>query len=273
EVINGKFATWNISHKVLGSGSFAVVKEAINLETGNKAVVKICTLGSPSGSSSHHNLYPFRELATLSHVGVIHHPNIVRLLDGCIVNDSVYIFEEKVEGVELFDYLKSHGGRLPIEQVRTITAQLLSALRHIHKLGVLHRDIKLDNIIINAQTLHVTLIDFNLASFYRDDAPLSEPVGCINYSSPQILEIAVKGTTYLPAQGWSDLWALGVAIYGMMVGFFPFKSEQARSLLKEQTRLTSKPLNWFVEDIDPVGRAFVERILTPLSVGTISAES
>ncbi|KAJ3339968.1 hypothetical protein HDU93_007631 [Gonapodya sp. JEL0774] len=272
EVVSGRFATWNISKKMLGSGSFAVVKEAINMDTGDKAVVKICTVVNPSDDPTHQNLYPLRELGTLSHVGILRHPNIVRLLDGTTIGDSVYIFEERIEGMELFEYLKQNGGSLPIEQVRNITAQLLSALRHIHRLGVLHRDVKLDNVIINTQTLHITLIDFNLATFYRDDTPLSEPVGCINYSSPQILD-ASKGKSYLPEKGWSDLWALGVATYGMMVGFFPFKAEEARRLIKEQSQLSTKPLSWHAEEVDPVARAFVESILTPHSLGKISAET
>jgi len=272
EIVVGSFGTWNINSKVLGSGSFAVVKEAVNLHNGVKAVVKTCSFPFQPKPGDHQKLYVMRELTTLAHLSALQHPNIVSLYDAAFVGDTIHIFEEKVEGMELFDYLKLHKGRLPTSQVRHITTQLLSALHHMHTNHVLHRDIKLDNIIINPTNLHVTLIDFNLSSFFTEGKPLVEPVGCLNYSSPQILE-AAYGEAYLPEQGWSDLWALGVAVYGMLVGFFPFRSEHARKLRREIATLQTTPLTWFSTSVDPLAQSFVESILSLESVGKISAQS
>ncbi|KXS14473.1 kinase-like protein [Gonapodya prolifera JEL478] len=271
EVVTGHKGRWNVAKDVLGSGSFAVVREAVNLDSGVRAVVKICST-TPAESRSNHVLYAWRELATLAHLSQVQHPNVVKLLDAAVVGETVYIFEERVAGVELFEFLKLNGGRLPTSQVRHITSQLLSALSHLHTNHVLHRDIKLDNVIVDPTSLRITLIDFNLATFYHPEAFLTEPVGCINYSSPQVLE-AARGHAYVAEHGWSDLWALGVAVYGMLVGFFPFRSEDARRLNREHNALKTNPLTWYTSDIDPLAKSFVEAILTPLSRGTISAAS
>ncbi|KAJ3332604.1 Serine/threonine-protein kinase 36 [Gonapodya sp. JEL0774] len=268
-VVTANRARWNIAQDVFGSGSFAVVRNAINLETGEKAIVKMCSM-APSDAPANHTLYAWRELATLAHASSLQHPNIVRLLDAAVVGDAVYIFEEKLEGVELFQFLTENGGKLPTQTVRHITAQLLSALNFLHEHQILHRDIKLDNIFIDPKTYHITLIDFNLSTFFHSDIPIIEPVGCVNYSSPQVLA-ASRGYPYMPEHGFSDLWALGVAVYGMLVGFFPFRSEDARHLTREHNALSTAPLRWYGPEVDPLARNFVERILSPFSEGKISA--
>ncbi|KAJ3318311.1 hypothetical protein HDU93_003906 [Gonapodya sp. JEL0774] len=269
EIAHGKFGDWQLSPKVLGAGSFATVRKCEEIRTGLKAVAKSSTIAPDSHAN--HRLYVLRELATLTHLTAVPHPNIVKIYDAVLVGETVHIIQERVEGMELFDYLKQQGGHLPVHHVRYITAQLLSALHFMHSHHVLHRDIKLDNVLIDPATLHVTIIDFNLSTFYTDSSELVEPVGCINYSSPQILE-AAYGRPYKAHMGWSDLWALGVTVYGMLCGFFPFRSEHARKLYAEHTALREKPVPFVGETpIHPAAQAFVRRILSLDSFGRISA--
>ncbi|KXS19614.1 kinase-like protein [Gonapodya prolifera JEL478] len=273
EVVDGRRFRWNVATHVLAHGSFASVHTAVNLHTGEEAIVKASNLVASSEEKNRNLvLYTFRELGSLAAILPGHHPNVVHLIDVAKIGETVFIFEEKVRGVELFTYLKEQGGALPYQQVRHITAQLVAALIHLHKHHVMHRDIKLDNIMIDPETLHVKIIDFNLACFFREGFPLSEPVGCINYASPQVIG-ASMGRSYLPERGWSDLWALGVTVYGMLCGFFPFRSEEPSRLSKEFSSLLKRRLEWFGQPVDPVARAFVERILTPASRGLITAES
>ncbi|KXS14467.1 kinase-like protein [Gonapodya prolifera JEL478] len=271
EIIRGTFGDWQLAPKVLGAGSFATVRKCQDIRTGLKAVAKSSTI--VPDSHANHKLYVLRELATLSHLMAVPHPNIVKIFDAAFVGNTVHIIQERVGGIELFDYLKQQGGRLPVHQVRYITTQLLSALHFMHSHHVLHRDIKLDNVLVDPKTLHVTLIDFNLSTFYTDASELAEPVGCINYSSPQILEAAF-GRPYKAHMGWSDLWALGVTVYGMLCGFFPFRSEHARKLYAEHTALRDRPVQ-FVGDhpVHPAAQAFIRRILSLESFGRISAAS
>ncbi|KXS19615.1 kinase-like protein [Gonapodya prolifera JEL478] len=270
--VTGATGQWSIESADIGSGAFSVVRAAVNLDTGVKAVAKICTLSS--SDPENRSLYAKREIACLSHLasGNHRHPNIVKLLDAAIVGDVIYTFLERADGIELFEFLKTYADGLPVHHVRRITAQLLSALSFMHAHHVLHRDIKLDNVIVDPETMHVTIIDFNLSTFFREDVSLTESVGCINYSSPQILQ-AAHGTPYLPKKGWSDLWALGVTVYGMLCGYFPFRSERPHRLAREHLLLRTQPLPWYTASVDPAARSFVERILTPSSRGEISAES
>ncbi|KXS19616.1 kinase-like protein [Gonapodya prolifera JEL478] len=269
-VVHATFYQWFVPrNQQLGSGAFAVVKEATS-QSGLKAVVKICDI---SPSTEKRSLYAWRELACLAYLtGGQAHPNLVRFHDVALVGNSVYIFMERVEGIELFEFLRTFDQGLPTDHARTITAQLLSALRFLHRHNILHRDIKLDNIIVNPQTLRVKLIDFNLSCIYREGVALAEPVGCINYSSLQILEAAM-GKPYFPEKGWSDLWALGVTVFGMLCGYFPFRNEKPKKLAKEHLALHTNPLNWHSSSVDPIAQSFVETILTPKSLGIISAES
>ncbi|KAJ3335175.1 hypothetical protein HDU93_006244 [Gonapodya sp. JEL0774] len=137
---------------------------------------------------------------------------------------------------------------------------------------------QLDNIIIDPTTLQVMLIDFNLSTFYHPTVPLHEPVqtqqGCINYSSPQILETAIypERGGYYAERGWSDLWACGVVMYGMLVGFFPFRSQTPRKLYSEILKLEKKPLEWLdSEHVSQASRRFVEKLLNPRLVGRLTA--
>ncbi|KAJ3340260.1 aldehyde dehydrogenase (NAD(P)(+)) ald5 [Gonapodya sp. JEL0774] len=259
-VILAKRRRWNISNDVLGKGAFASVREAIDLDSGEVAVAKMSKLENTE-KKKHLKLYAVREVGSLMTLLAGNHPNIVKILDGARFGETAYIFQKKVKGVELFEFLKQQGGTLPPEMVRHITAQLLSALRFLHQHHILHRDIKLDNIMIDRETLHVTIM-------------------CINYASPQIV-LASQGVPYMPEQGWSDLWALGVTVFGMLCGdprhalaasFFPFRSETPLKLAQEHARLLSEPLEWFGPPPDPLARSFVERILTPRSRGIVTCE-
>ncbi|KAJ3340259.1 Protein kinase [Gonapodya sp. JEL0774] len=269
KIVKGATGNWTLG-ECLGSGAFAEVRQARS-DSGVEGVVKIA-FNSSASTDLEQSLYSRRELAVLAHLSAKQHPNIVKLYDAAIVNDTIYIFMQKVDGVELYDFLKSRGDGLSTVEASRITAQLLSALRFMHSHHVLHRDIKLDNILVNPDTLHVTLIDFNLSCFYREGVSLYESVGCINYSSPQILE-AARGNPYLPKRGWSDLWALGVTVYCILCGYFPFRSEKATKLAKEHLSLRTQSLPWYHATVDPVARDFVEKILHPASRGDISAES
>ncbi|KXS16835.1 kinase-like protein [Gonapodya prolifera JEL478] len=273
EVINGRISVWQLAPKSLGAGSLSSVRKCQDINTGLLAVAKVTDL-SPGGTHVNQKLYALRELGTLSHLMTIPHPNIVKIYDVALVGDTAYLIQERVEGIELFDYLTKQGGRIPVHKVRYITAQLLSALHFIHSHHVLHRDLKLDNVLVDPRTLHVTLIDFNLACFYSDNSELTEPVGCINYSSPQILEAALMSRPYKAVLGWSDLWALGVTVFGLLCGYFPFRSERALGLYAEHLALKEKPLKFSETfNVHPAAKSFVQSILTLDSFGKISAAS
>ncbi|KXS18752.1 kinase-like protein [Gonapodya prolifera JEL478] len=299
KVMRAIFQEWSLG-KTLGQGAFASVGEATTsiASCGRdvRAVFKSSKVvpyseWDANDENRHQFLYVIRELTTLVHLSRSHptfpgleaachvkygHPSIVKIYDGVFdtENRMFHTFMERANGIELFDFLRERGGKLPEPEVKIIMKQLLRALDYMHTNRVIHRDIKLDNIIIDPKTLRIMLIDFNLAAFYHPTVRLHEPVGCINYSSPQILETAIfpdRGG-YLAERGWSDLWASGVVMYGMLVGFFPFRSQTPRKLYNEILRLEKRPLEWVdSEHVGPAARRFAEKMLDPRSVGRLTA--
>ncbi|KXS21268.1 kinase-like protein [Gonapodya prolifera JEL478] len=314
-IIAGVFSKWSVTESI-GHGSFSSVRGCTNLVTGLKAVVKSSSFNlrnpattapidphSATNSKANLSLFAIRELACLIRAST--HPNVVSLYDFTIEADTrqagpmddgalpvrVHMVLERVEGIELFDYLKSNAGAVSEEEVSGIMAQLMSALAHIHSLSLTHRDIKLDNLLYDRSTGRLVLIDFNLSSFFHPEVPLTEPVGCVHYASPAVLQCAArgKGFGYMPQSGWGDLWGAGVVAYGLLCGYFPFRSSTPPDLLAELTSRTrvdgSIRLDWpstppatlsggrnsAPRAISAIARDFVETLLNPVNRDSLSA--
>ncbi|KAI9010569.1 kinase-like domain-containing protein [Hyaloraphidium curvatum] len=224
---------WKIV-RPLGAGAFAAVFEAAHAKTGRRAAVKSVVRAGDDAL-----LGVQREgeaLRWLQHGGPT--DGIVRLLDVIHTSTHSHLILELVPGVELFTYLSSQpNGTIEPRRVRPIVRRLLQSLAHMHSRGVLHRDIKLDNIFYDEATGRVTVIDFNLAAFFDPSDPhagLDDPVGSIHYASPGVLRCAARGDPYPSAGGHLDVWALGVCTYGMLCGVWPFRTENDPALLHDE---------------------------------------
>lgn len=202
------------------------------------------------------------------------HPSLPRLLDVIQQPHETHVVQTLAEGEELFSYVNNMPeGHLSEDAAATIVAQLLSALLAIHSQGILHRDVKLDNVFISPSG-HVTLIDFGLATFFGSKTLLDEAVGCINYASPSLLRLVNNSTPYAPEMGHSDLWALAVLTVGMITGFFPFRSEEPHSLAAEISRVPTEGLLSVangLEHLSDAGKSFLQTLMDPRNEGRISA--
>jgi len=186
------------------------------------------------------------------------------LFDVVETNDAVHVILEHIDGVELFDFLtKSPGGRVQEVVVQHIMYQVLSTLEFMHTRNVMHRDIKLDNILINPATLQIKLIDFNLSTFFLpSQSKFTMPVGCIHYSSPAILEACkTQEATYGDDFGHCDVWASGVAAFGLLQSYFPFKQTKPERLLGEIRSSRGKLL--FPHRVSATCQHFLSTILDP----------
>ena len=143
---------------------------------------------------------------------------------------------------------------------RKMVAGLLEALRHTHNNGVLHRDLKLDNIAWDP--------DFGLSGLFEEEVPLDEGVGCVNYASPSLLKLTNTDTPYLPQFGHQDLWSLGVVAYGAMTSYFPFASEKPRELAREIDP-EGKPIR--AKGISELALDFIRIVLDPRNEGKMDA--
>lgn len=151
------------------------------------------------------------------------HPSIVKLVDHLSTNNFHYLVFEFFKGLELYELLELQEFR-PLDEndVKFVFRQLFAALEHCHKNGICHRDIKLENILVNRQ-LKLDLVDFGLCSVNQPQE-LIEPnvaltrefVGSENYTAPEI----VRRMPYNPIK--ADVWSSGVVLYSLLFGQFPW---------------------------------------------------
>ena len=165
-------------------------------------------------------------------IAVLSHPNIVKVFDVSYGDRLQYIVMEYVEGITLKEYI-SQQGTIDIREAIYFVTQILRALQHAHDKGIVHRDIKPQNImLISDGTIKVT--DFGIARFARSDTKTmtDTAIGSVHYISPE----QAKGSVM---DAKTDIYSVGVVLYEMLTGKLPFQSENAVSVALMQ--LQSEP--------------------------------
>ena len=151
------------------------------------------------------------------------YPGILKFIDFFNSKSKLYIVMEHINGVELL--AKAGDDKLNEEELQKVVFQLLKILRYIHSVGVVHRDIKLENIMITKMH-EVVLIDFGLSAFSFPSGIMKDPCGTFIYSAP---EIVLK-------QGYNfsvDMWSLGVVIFILVTGKPPFYDHERSKVLEQ----------------------------------------
>lgn len=144
---------------------------------------------------------------------------VVKILDSFVQDNMFYIIQEYIEGSELYDIVIKDGV-ITEDRCKHIFYQLIQAVQYCHSCGVTHRDIKLDNILIDAQG-NIKLIDFGLSHLEKDYLPaghtlLYKTCGSRSYIAP---EIHARIGYYGPPV---DIWSCGICLFTMLYGFYPF---------------------------------------------------
>jgi serine/threonine protein kinase len=156
----------------------------------------------------------------------LHHPNIVTIHDVCHQDGSYFIVMEFIEGKTL-DQVVAQSGRMPLPRVQRIVSQVVEALEHAHQRGLIHRDIKPTNIMVDPQRNdHVTLMDFGLVRA-AEDSGLTKTgtiVGTPEYMSPEQAEgVEIDRRT--------DIYSLGVVLFKLLTGRVPFSRSTPHAVL------------------------------------------
>ena len=148
------------------------------------------------------------------------HPNIVSIYDVENEGEFYYLILEYVEGMTLKDYMIKNP-RIPIETIVHIAKQVAAGLSHAHQNGIIHRDIKPQNILMN-ENLTCKITDFGIARAYGDTTltQTNQMLGTVYYLSPE----QARGNV---ATALSDIYSLGILIFEMITGQIPFKGESA----------------------------------------------
>ncbi|TGO54150.1 hypothetical protein BOTNAR_0276g00100 [Botryotinia narcissicola] len=146
------------------------------------------------------------------------HPHIARLYEVIVTENLVWLVLEYCPGDELYNYLLAHGP-LPVEKVQKIFTQLVGAVSFVHNSSCVHRDLKLENILLDKHE-NVKLVDFGFTREYEGKASyLQTFCGTICYSAPEML----KGEKYAGEK--VDVWSLGVILYALLCGELPFDDD------------------------------------------------
>jgi len=159
------------------------------------------------------------------------HPNIIKMVDHQETTNNYYEFLEYLEKptMTLSEMLKLNGSTVPPSIAAKIFGQLVGAIAYMHANGFGHRDLNPDNIMVNPQTLHVTLIDFGFAT--RTNAPCEDFSGSPIYAAPEILNFEAYSVDQ------ADLWSLGVVLYQMCFGVYPYPAKDLQELTHKVNRM------------------------------------
>ena len=147
-------------------------------------------------------------------VAMLSHPNIVSVYDVSHNENMEYIVMELVDGITLKQYMKEHGA-LPTDEVLNFSIQIAKALAHAHSKGIIHRDIKPQNVMLLKDGL-IKVADFGIAALQNDiEESTNETVGSVHYIAPE----QARGAA---ADARSDIYSLGIVMYEMMTGRLPY---------------------------------------------------
>ena len=199
-------------------------------------------------------------------ISLLNHPNIVKVYDVSVSENLQYIVMECVEGMTLREYLNERGGRITSRETVHFIAQILRALDHAHRNGVVHRDIKPQNIMLldNGQ---LRMMDFGIARISRAENQIQngkKTMGSVHYISPE----QAKGEETDPK---SDIYSVGVMMYEMLSGRLPFDADDMVEVARKQIRDTPKPLAELAPEV-PLGLVQItERAMAKLPVNRYSS--
>lgn len=145
---------------------------------------------------------------------VIKHPFVVQMYEIIEVPKYLFLIMEFVQGGDLFDAI-SQANKLPEDVCRVYFAQIVLGLEYLHSLGITHRDMKPENILIG-EGGKIKIADFGLGNFFTENQKLKTACGSPCYAPPEML----NQEEYDPRK--VDIWSSGVLLYAMLHGYLPF---------------------------------------------------
>ncbi len=227
--------------ELVGEGGMANVYRAMDLKEQRTVAVKIL---KEECTESEEMVRRFKNESKA--ISILNHPGIVKVYDVSVTDKIQYMVMEYVDGITLKEYLSLRGGPLTWKETLHFITQVLEALSHAHSKGVVHRDVKPQNIMLQSNG-QVKLMDFGIARFSQAEnyALGDKAIGSVHYISPE----QAKG---MPTDATTDIYSVGVMMYEMLSGKLPFESNSAVSVAIKQISDEAVPLSKLMPDL-PTG--------------------
>uniref|UniRef100_G3NZE2 non-specific serine/threonine protein kinase n=1 Tax=Gasterosteus aculeatus aculeatus TaxID=481459 RepID=G3NZE2_GASAC len=197
--------------KTIGKGNFAKVKLARHL------TLRVTACGLIR--------YLFREVRIMK---VLNHPNIVKLFEVIETEKTLYLVMEYASGGEVFDYLVAHG-RMKEKEARAKFRQIVSAVQYCHQRRIVHRDLKAENLLLDAD-MNIKIADFGFSNEFTVGSKLDTFCGSPPYAAPELFQ----GKKYDGPE--VDVWSLGVILYTLVSGSLPFDGQNLKELRERVLR-------------------------------------
>ena len=236
---------------LIGIGGMANVYKGTDTQTGNAVAVKVL---KEEFLDNEELVRRFKNESKA--ISILDHPNIVKVYDVSVTDKLQYIVMEYIDGITLKEYLKQRGGPLTWKEVVHFATQILSALDHAHSKGIVHRDVKPQNIMLLADG-SIKMMDFGIARFSRaqNQTVSDKAIGSVHYISPE----QAKGDK---TDARTDLYSVGVMLYEMLSGRLPFDGSGAVSIAIKQISDEATPLAQIAPEVPEGLRQITERAMS-----------
>ncbi|KAK6296843.1 hypothetical protein J4Q44_G00329850 [Coregonus suidteri] len=233
--------------KTIGKGNFAKVKLARHILTGKEVAIKIIDKNQLNPTSLQKL---FREVRIMKG---LNHPNIVQLFEVIETENTLYLIMEYASGGEVFDYLVSHG-RMKEKEARAKFRQIVSAVHYCHLKNIVHRDLKAENLLLDADS-NIKIADFGFSNEFTMGNKLDTFCGSPPYAAPELFQ----GKKYDGPE--VDIWSLGVILYTLVSGSLPFDGQNLKELRERVLRGKYRVPFYMSTDCEGILRRFL--VLNP----------
>ena len=208
--------------EIIGEGMFGKVKLAIHLITNEKVAIKIFDKGKIK--SNKEKQYIEREISILKK---LNHYNIIKLYNIIEDENYIYLIQEYISDKELLNFIQTSED-LSEKDICRLYQQIISGIEYCHEMGIAHRDLKLQNILLNYKK-DIKIIDFGLSNNYDKDMDelLHSSCGSPIYAAPEM----IKGIEYRGLN--TDIWSSGIILYLMLCKCFPFNDKNNSKLYQK----------------------------------------
>ncbi|XP_035598949.1 MAP/microtubule affinity-regulating kinase 3-like isoform X9 [Oncorhynchus keta] len=238
--------------KTIGKGNFAKVKLARHILTGREVAIKIIDKTQLNPNSLQKL---FREVRIMK---LLNHPNIVKLFEVIETERTLYLVMEYASGGEVFDYLVAHG-RMKEKEARAKFRQIVSAVQYCHQKHIVHRDLKAENLLLDAD-MNIKIADFGFSNEFTIGNKLDTFCGSPPYAAPELFQ----GKKYDGPE--VDVWSLGVILYTLVSGSLPFDGQNLKELRERVLRGKYRIPFYMSTDCENLLKRFL--VLNPAKRGT-----